>query len=115
MVVMEVDMREGVTGKGFQWDIMELQGGLEAVRIEDNDLLDEEQRDEVWEDSVNFTSLWLTSFLLRWVKLKSFLLTNFFSFTISASSLVLFIFKEECSDFSFLRVSRVFSRFLFRL
>ena len=56
MVVMEVGMRGGVTGRGFQWDIMELQGGLEAVRIEDNDLLDEEQRDEVWEDSVNFTS-----------------------------------------------------------
>ena len=56
MVVMEVGMRGDVTGKGFQWDIMELKGGLEAVRIDDNDLLDEEHRDEVWEDSVNFTS-----------------------------------------------------------
>ena len=57
MVVMEVGMRGGVTGRGFQWDIIELKGGgLEAVRIEDNDLLDEEHRDEVWEDSVNFTS-----------------------------------------------------------
>ena len=47
MVVMEVGMRGGVTGRGFQWDIIEVKDGLEAVRVEDNDLLDEEHRNEM--------------------------------------------------------------------
>ena len=111
-------MSVGVSGRGFQWDIIEVKDGLEAVRVEDNDLLDEEHRDEVEEEfseSVNFTSFWLTSFLLSWVILKSLLLTTFSSLIISDSSLLLFIFKEECSFFRFFMVSRVLSRLLFRL
>ena len=59
MVVMEVGMRGGVTGRGFQWDIIEVKDGLEAVRVEGNDLLDEEHRSEVKEEfseTVDITS-----------------------------------------------------------
>ena len=64
--------KRDVMGRGFQWDNIEVKVGLEAVRIEGNDLLDgEENRDEVLEEVsetvILFTSFLLTSFLLSWV------------------------------------------------
>ena len=46
MEVMEFGIRGGMAGKGLQWVIIEVKGGLELVRVAD-DLLDaEEERDE---------------------------------------------------------------------
>ena len=118
MVVMESGMRGGTIGRGFQWEIIDVKGGLEALRVEDNDFIDDEEHGDDLEkevpESVTFTSFSLTSFLLSWVIFESLLLTTFSNFTISASSLVLFIFKEESSVFRFLRVTRVLPRLLFR-
>ena len=113
MVVVESGMRGG---RGFQWAIIDTKGVLEALRVEDNDFIDDEEHGDDMEvpESVNSTSFLLTSFLLSWVILESLLLTTFSSFIISFSSLVLFIFKEECSVFRFLRVTRVLPRLLFR-
>ena len=58
MEVMEFGIRGGMAGKGLQWDIIEVKGGLESVRVAE-DLLDvEEQRDEGGKEaaeSSNFT------------------------------------------------------------
>ena len=44
MVESELGMRGGITGKGFQWDIIEVKGGPEVIRLDDiwvsSDLLD---------------------------------------------------------------------------
>ena len=120
MVVMESGMRGGMVGRGFQWviiDVKEVLGAL-ILRVEDNNFIDDEEHgDDVKREvpvSVNFTSFLLTSFLLSREILESLLLTTFSSFIISFSSLVLVIFKEECSVFRFLRVTRVLPRLLFR-
>ena len=47
MEVMEFGIRGGMTGKGLQWDIIEVKGGLESVRVAEDLLDDEEQRDVV--------------------------------------------------------------------
>ena len=116
-MVEESGMRGGRTGRGFQWDIIDVRGELEALRVEDDKFNDDREHGDWVEkevsESVNFISFLLTSFLLIWVILEFFLLTTFSSFIISISSLVLFIFKEECSLFRYLRVSRVFPKLLF--
>ena len=118
MVVMESGMRGGRTGRGFQWVIIDVRGELEALRVEDDKSNDDREQGDWVEkevsESVNFTSFLLTSFLLICVILEFLLLTTFSSFIISVSSLVLFIFKEECSLLRFLRVSRVFPKLLFK-
>ena len=55
---MEFGIRGVMAGKGLQWDIIEVKGGLESVRVAE-DLLDvEELRDEGGKEaaeSSNFT------------------------------------------------------------
>ena len=56
MEVMEFGIRGGMTGKGLQWDIIEVKGGLESVRVAE-DLLDvEEQRDEGGKKAAEFSN-----------------------------------------------------------
>ena len=56
MEVMEFGIRGGMTGKGLQWDIIEVKGGLESVRVAE-DLLDvEEERDEGGKEAAEFSN-----------------------------------------------------------
>ena len=71
MVVMESGMRGGTIGRGFQWEIIDVKGGLEALRVDDEEHGDDSEKEVP--ESVTFTSFSLTSFLLSWVIFESLL------------------------------------------
>ena len=119
-MVMESGRGEGFTGRGFQWDIIEVKAGPNAVKLGDDwdsssDLLDKDElRDKVEEElarSSNFSLFSLISFMLS---LEIWELTTFSSFFFSDSSLVFLTFKDEWSVFRFCSLSRVVSRLLFK-